>query len=76
MAWANGNSASSINVMNNKQINLIASLYEGRTNSSFKELVSLDDYDKQQIKEIITHGESIQSIVDELVEYVESEELI
>ena len=60
----------------NTKLNLIASLYEGRTNSSFRELASLDDYDKQQVKEIINHGESIESIVDELVEYVESEGLI
>jgi hypothetical protein len=39
-------------------------------------LASLDDYDKQQVKEIITHGDSIESIVDELIEYVESEGLI
>ena len=65
--------------MKNK-INLIASLYEGKTFSSFNGLADLDDYDKQQIKEIISHGgdtlEDIFSIVDELVEYVESEGLI
>ena len=65
--------------MNNK-IQFIASLYEGRTNSPFGELASLDDYDKQQVKEIITHcGNTLEdaiSTVDKLVEYLESEELI
>ena len=58
------------------KINVIASLFEGRTTCSFGELASLDDYHKQQIKDIINHGESIESIVNELVEYVESEGLI
>ena len=62
------------------KIEMIASLYEGRTFSLFNGLLDLDDYDKQQIKEIISHGgdtlEDIYSIVDELVEYVEGEGLI
>tara|TARA_R100000005_G_C4980889_1_gene190682 strand:- start:1459 stop:1686 length:228 start_codon:yes stop_codon:yes gene_type:complete len=58
-----------------KHLNIIISLYEARTSSLFRELPN-DDYDKQQIKDIIYYGESIECIVDELVKYAENEGVI